>query len=105
MKLLKTTLYYYCLPTKFKKQVSSYLCETKENNKGTVVYEDPNGNIFSIDEKDINYTRFLGLVDAEYAIVFSLIGTNLNVEGAEKTICQDSVAFFGALETFAREKG
>jgi hypothetical protein len=95
MKLLKTRLYYYCLPNKIKKQVSSYLCDVVEPTTGDMLtIRDPNGDLFAFKKENINLTVFLGCVDATYAIVFEAIGENLNVEEAEKEIQVDSVLFF-----------
>lgn len=99
MKLLKTRLYYYVLPDRIKKQVSSYLCETLEEvtKDDMIMFQDSNKDFFSIRKENLNMTAFLGAVDASYAIVFELVGENTNIEEAEKTICADSAVLFESL--------
>jgi hypothetical protein len=105
MKLLKTRIYYYCLPNKIKKQISSYLCEVVEpDTNGMVVFRDPNGDYFSTKKENINLTVFLGSVDASYSIVFENIGEHLNIEEAEKEIQADTALFFKNLIEIATKE-
>jgi len=103
-KLLKTRLYYYCLPDKFKKQISTYVCDVIFEKDGKLNYEDTNGNTYAVDKEDIGLTIFLGAVDATYAIVFENVSEDLDIEKAEKTIVEDSALYFDALSKFAKKE-
>lgn len=104
MKLLKTTLYYYCLPDRFKKQISTYVCETIEETNKSFIYKDTNGVEYYVLKEDLNLTIFKGLVDASYSIVFENVSEELDLEKAERTICEDSTMFLTALADFSNIK-
>ena len=103
MKLTKTTLYFYSLPNRLKRQIGSYVCEVIEDKDNSIKYKDSNGKENFIQKEYLNFTTYRGAENNDCSFIFENVNENENMNEVEIIVNNDAVDLFQALVDFAKK--